>query len=359
MRNATPNRNSKNMQMERQSLLIETSNDDLTDNDPIIFDRKRSETYSNGFNRNIKIPIKTPPRKKGIIFKKTPPKKNFPLKNNFFKKSVKKFGSLKAPFHPKKFLSEGIPMKMNPQDTTLEKKSSFFPQNQEKNSQVENTMEHTVEVVFYQKIKRKKNDRDKWSLFIEDVSKINTPEKLQARDSLESLILDLVFVKTMAQFVNSNDVDQLCSALVTLYHRNNKTMDLWEPFVIDEIEKTDLLTTLFRNNNFTTKILSNCALITGMEYLKNVITPLIHSVLKSSKQFEIDPKVVTDPHILKSNFQHLADTCEIFLTNILESFSQMPIEMKYICHVMLREINQKFPNQSQNEIFIGGFIFLR
>lgn len=173
----------------------------------------------------------------------------------------------------------------------------------------------------------KRTEKGKWVAVIEDISMLNTPETLQARNALEQLILgnnnQFHLVDCMRQSININEADQFISSLVNIFQRYNKMRGLWEFFVKNEIENSSSSGTLFRSNSQASKLLSCYSNMLGREYIVSVLKGPLEKVFQYKDLMELDPQK-TDPANLKMNQIAFIKICESFLSSIIDSFKVVP-----------------------------------
>lgn len=92
--------------------------------------------------------------------------------------------------------------------------------------------------------------------------------------------------------------------------------------------------TLFRNNDYASKLLSAALNDRGSAYLKSVLAAPIAAICKNPPAVEIDPVKVQPNENAEDNLKNLTHHCTAILKHILDSLPDMP-EYIYIPHPSL------------------------
>jgi hypothetical protein len=72
--------------------------------------------------------------------------------------------------------------------------------------------------------------------------------------------------------------EELGNALVTLFEKNNLTLEVIQLFIRWEVENSEDFGTLFRANSMATKLIKCYGKIVGKKYLKKIFAPLIRKI---------------------------------------------------------------------------------
>ncbi|MDP2439718.1 MAG: hypothetical protein Q8P67_28545, partial [archaeon] len=172
---------------------------------------------------------------------------------------------------------------------------------------------------------------------------------------------DLTLVKAVLGMCEIREKDRMAMCLVHLFELNGTTPHLVKTLIEQEIQETQPGTSaaasLFRGNSVATKILTAYSLITGTEYLKKTLKPLLSSVVYSSGGFEIDPNRLGPADSVKDNVQNLLAVVTMFTSKIMRSVDAVPFHLRKVLAHLSAVIRLKFPDAEV--AVLGSFFFLR
>eukprot|EP00005_Dracoamoeba_jomungandri_P003633 CAMPEP_0174251522 /NCGR_PEP_ID=MMETSP0439-20130205/1317_1 /TAXON_ID=0 /ORGANISM="Stereomyxa ramosa, Strain Chinc5" /LENGTH=1458 /DNA_ID=CAMNT_0015331857 /DNA_START=33 /DNA_END=4409 /DNA_ORIENTATION=- len=129
-----------------------------------------------------------------------------------------------------------------------------------------------------------------------------------------------------------------------------------------EIERTTNPGALFRDNDYTVKLLSATLQSEGRAYLEGLLGQLLSQIIASAPTVEIDPRRIEPGQSSEENLKNLTGYCAMFIERILSSHHQLPLLIKQLCRYLQASVVKKFPEDKQiaeSLSPIGGLLFLR
>lgn len=118
-----------------------------------------------------------------------------------------------------------------------------------------------------------------------------------------------------------NDFDRIAKPLVILFQASGRAQALLTWAIARDIERTELATSLFREDSLSTKMITNYLRVMGTTYLNRTLGTQIRAMITPAASYEVDP-VRSD--CKKGNRKKLLDLVEKFLQSILRSREQLP-----------------------------------
>lgn len=181
---------------------------------------------------------------------------------------------------------------------------------------------------------------------------------------LEEEHFSVVFALCSA--ISIQEQDEVCAALIKIFYRANKALDLLKVAIQREVDSTATSSTLFRANSTASKLLSAYSKLVGTAYLHQTLCPVVNDVSAQPGNFEVDATRVPADQKLENNFAHLSALSQRFLDAIFDSISECPRSFHEICSYLNSTVERKFPADKDGldvltsaQIAEGNFIFLR
>ncbi|CAI5757203.1 unnamed protein product [Candida verbasci] len=156
---------------------------------------------------------------------------------------------------------------------------------------------------------------------------------------------------SIAETASSLEHNLLASSLFGIFTYTNNLRKLFQILLNDEITKLNRATDLFRRNSTLTRLLFNFTQEYGLNYLNQVLSPIIEEIITKEVQFEVEKK--DDPESAKiflSYFTRMVDS-------IVDSFDSLPNPFKIVCGNIYQCVNEKFGDSAL--VAVGSFLFLR
>jgi len=125
--------------------------------------------------------------------------------------------------------------------------------------------------------------------------------------------------------------------------------------------------TLFRLNNFASKLISTYCKRYGLAYINLILNDVVETICLSATSeetywsVEMDPKKFGLSDIGPKNKANLEEITQRLLDNIFNSVDQFPEPFRKMCAHLRREAEKKFPGEYPGTLHaaVGGFVFLR
>jgi hypothetical protein len=225
--------------------------------------------------------------------------------------------------------------------------------------------EFMVEVTLFQKVKRQLKN-GKWVDVVEDLTRVQTPEAIQARHELRELLLshmqcerDASLVRAVLTSIPSTETDMIVQSIVNIYASvDGLLIPLIKSFIKEEVRMAQKAETLFRVNSFATKMMKFFSDIVGDQFLRDTLAGPINDIMQlPANALEVDPEKLKPDDDVEANGAALLDTCRAVLAAIYESRAAMPPVFSEVCECLWIEVSQKFPDASHTAV--AGFLFLR
>ncbi|KAF8638594.1 hypothetical protein AX17_002135 [Amanita inopinata Kibby_2008] len=185
-------------------------------------------------------------------------------------------------------------------------------------------------------------------------------EALAKRTRLCELVRgsDLVLALTICEICPPSEVEIMISVLLNVFDNRTSLMNLLKLMIEQEIARTDNESNLFRSNSTCTRFLSAFARIHGYNYLRNLIQPLIKSMLSMPPgcSYELDPAKAKEQDVTQNqkNVEFIASS---FLSIIGASIPAIPAMFREICAHIGKVVADIWPESKFPAL--GAFIFLR
>lgn len=154
------------------------------------------------------------------------------------------------------------------------------------------------------------------------------------------------------------DADKLAAALVRVFYYNDDALTLLRLAIKSEVDKTAVLSTLFRQNSMASKMLTTFSRLVSKEYLIKILSPCIQQVVEAGDSLEVDPSKLKGDNIdLKANQEKLKEVTETLIADICKSVELLPPACRSICAILKEVVEPKFPDGAN--VAIAGFLVLR
>eukprot|EP00004_Rigifila_ramosa_P014141 TRINITY_DN3194_c0_g1_i1.p1 TRINITY_DN3194_c0_g1~~TRINITY_DN3194_c0_g1_i1.p1 ORF type:complete len:589 (+),score=143.02 TRINITY_DN3194_c0_g1_i1:184-1950(+) len=151
--------------------------------------------------------------------------------------------------------------------------------------------------------------------------------------------------------------DILTRKLVKFYDAKGLCQEFMHQLISSEVQATLQEPTLFRADSMATKIMGAYIKLVGHLYIDKTIGSLIRATLAHPHGYELDPGKIPHGETVEENVAKLTRACKNFLTAIIESYSNCPVQIRVLCYHLQQIVAAKFP--SSRWIAVGGVIFLR
>ena len=190
-----------------------------------------------------------------------------------------------------------------------------------------------------------------------NISDVAVAEKYE--ELLEILTHGTTLATAVSKACPSQELDELTISLLSIYEARERTFELIEALVKQEIEDTENESELLRRTCMATKILSMYAKWKGQDYLKQVLRKVIERLMITANDLnlEMDPERVGSKDELKKNALQLCVVSRVFIDDICESSKYMPTSFRKICSIISQAVVVRFKEAKYTAV--GAFIFLR
>lgn len=187
-----------------------------------------------------------------------------------------------------------------------------------------------------------------------------------------SELLELLFDDRMdlclalCESVQIGDADELADVLTNVFEVNGQMQSLIKISIAVEVAKTSSPNTLFRRNSMATKVMTNFARFAGLQYLQDVVVPVIRTLLSSSGSradfgmnvsFEIDESKLMPGESREANCTNLTRLAQQILNSLVKTTHLLPTAFRNVCGFLQKAVAARFPEHSLSAV--GGFMFLR
>lgn len=188
-------------------------------------------------------------------------------------------------------------------------------------------------------------------------------------EQLGQLLLedDLTVVWALFLTANTKDLEPITSIILKFFDQHDRVLYLVEKAITREIQTTSTTQTLFRLNNFASKLISTYCKRYGLAYISVILNSVVETVCLSATNeqtywsVEMDPKKFGPNDSGETNQANLENITQTLLDNIYNSVDQFPEPFRKMCAHLRREAEKKFPGEYPGTLHaaVGGFVFLR
>ncbi|RAL67213.1 hypothetical protein DID88_007988 [Monilinia fructigena] len=152
---------------------------------------------------------------------------------------------------------------------------------------------------------------------------------------LKLLINDMTLTIALCDACPSMEVDEMTISLLNIFDSRGMGFTLLEALIEHEVEETENEAELLRRNCVATKLLSVYAKWKGATYLKATLQKVLERLVLTSKDLdlELDPARTTSPEELQKNALQLRVVTKVFIDDICNSASRIPVSFRKICSI--------------------------
>eukprot|EP01114_Cavostelium_apophysatum_P012697 TRINITY_DN2900_c0_g1_i3.p1 TRINITY_DN2900_c0_g1~~TRINITY_DN2900_c0_g1_i3.p1 ORF type:complete len:791 (-),score=205.27 TRINITY_DN2900_c0_g1_i3:16-2388(-) len=194
-------------------------------------------------------------------------------------------------------------------------------------------------------------------------------------EEMERVLMEpgLPLVKAIAQLTSVTDSESIARSMVLVFASNNKITELITTMINSEVEVADSEGTMFRKNDFTSKLLKVYSTLVGLDYLFDCLGKLIRELYAiHSSNFtdehvlhslvldtvEVDPQKLTNDDDVSINKLQLQLLTQKIFNSIIRQVNAVPVALRFVCNTIREGVAKKFSEDAARKA-VGGFIFLR
>ncbi|KAJ5053875.1 uncharacterized protein L3040_000165 [Drepanopeziza brunnea f. sp. 'multigermtubi'] len=173
------------------------------------------------------------------------------------------------------------------------------------------------------------------------------------------LINDMALTIALCDACPSMEVDEMTISLLNIFDSRGLGFVLLEALIEHEVEETENEAELLRRNCVATKMLSVYAKWKGAAYLKATLQRVLERLVLTSGEIdlELDPARTSSADELQKNALQLRIVAKVFIDDICNSASHIPVSFRKICSIISTAVMKRFPEAKFTAV--GAFIFLR
>lgn len=190
-------------------------------------------------------------------------------------------------------------------------------------------------------------------------------------ESLLELLLDKEYrlVSALLDSLKASEQEYVAGLIVRIFDANDELIPLLQYVISQEVQKTDDIGNLFRNNSISSRMISAYGRLVGHEYLRNTLKPVIDDIIYQNIALEVDPMKLLGDKVeaqrdsiyfpskeIDANARELIRLVSTLLHAIIKTRDAAPPEFMEICALIKEIVGAKFENW---KIGVGGFLFLR
>ena len=187
------------------------------------------------------------------------------------------------------------------------------------------------------------------------------PALQKAYDRLAAIVVDgeHSLVGALHRALATSEFNALASALVDVFDRHGRLMELFELLISTEVAGTTSAGTLFRNNSLASKAMSCIARYPeSHDFLNRTLGSVVREISAGGYgSLEIDPDVAAAGTDVAANTTKLLALAQRVLDCILASADACPAALRQLCVMLKTYCAQKFPESALTSV--GGLINLR
>eukprot|EP00834_Sanchytrium_tribonematis_P006692 NODE_517_length_6557_cov_0.431558.p1 type:complete len:655 gc:universal NODE_517_length_6557_cov_0.431558:5628-3664(-) len=191
------------------------------------------------------------------------------------------------------------------------------------------------------------------NFFKEDIQVYKYENYMKFMDNLmkqEYLLVNLV----------EKNREECSKALIKVCDSLNCIHELLYHLLKYEINKSESLGTLFRNNSMCSKTVECYFKYQGMQYLKDCLKEPINDFLKSELDGELDPTRLELPaEQSPKNLTNLMSFCDKLITSIFSKVADFPKPLQTILFDCSNHVLSRFSDPNALYPAVAGFVFLR
>mmetsp|Transcript_747 Transcript_747/g.1062 ORF Transcript_747/g.1062 Transcript_747/m.1062 type:complete len:541 (+) Transcript_747:2-1624(+) len=158
------------------------------------------------------------------------------------------------------------------------------------------------------------------------------------------------------------DPDEECAIrnFVKFFLHHGVLLDFLKASITQDIRKTAMGETLFREMSLSTRMLSiYLEMDEGKEYLRSIASELISSISSIEHSLEVNPNNIGGGERInfRANLAQIVEISQRFLDKVLSSSSRCPLPFRELMLHTKQRVDKVFPNMTH--AVVGGFVFLR
>ncbi|XP_064608385.1 LOW QUALITY PROTEIN: ras GTPase-activating protein 1-like [Liolophura sinensis] len=179
--------------------------------------------------------------------------------------------------------------------------------------------------------------------------------------SLKELILspDLKNVMAISSVVGGNDA-AFAKALLRIFRREQQEAMLLRTVNEKEIEKEELVSTLFRGTSLATTLMDQHMKMTAIPFIHEALKDAVVKIVESKHSCELNPEMMDNAQELEANKEHFLNLMNDLVEHIFKSTDHCPLVLRYICGCLQKNVQAKWPNDPTVKTrVVSCFIFLR
>lgn len=169
---------------------------------------------------------------------------------------------------------------------------------------------------------------------------------------------EMVLALTICEICPPSEVEMMISVLLNVFDTRASLLSLIKAMIEREVSHTDTEANLFRSNSTCTRFLSAFAKIHGYNYLRDLVQPLIKTMvdMPPGHGYELDPGKVGED-VATSNQRNVEIVATSFLKIVTSSVPAIPGMFREICAHIAKTVVGVWPESKFAAT--GAFIFLR
>ncbi|CAK8674687.1 unnamed protein product [Clavelina lepadiformis] len=136
--------------------------------------------------------------------------------------------------------------------------------------------------------------------------------------------------RTLGNVIPVTKKDEIARILVHIMHGTGCTKEYMTEVVMDEVEKVEEESLIFRENTIGTKSVEAMLRLVGMKYLYDTLGDFVHALFNMEEECEVDGSRLPPQANLEVNQKNLHMSCEIALCKITNSVGIFPSELREV-----------------------------
>ncbi|KAL5004180.1 hypothetical protein ScPMuIL_017636 [Solemya velum] len=157
-----------------------------------------------------------------------------------------------------------------------------------------------------------------------------------------------------------NDRISLAKALLQIYRNERRVGELLKKMNSVEIEKEDVVSTLFRATSLATTLMDQYMKMTATVFVQKAVQETILHIMENKQSCEVNPEKLENVSDLGANKEHFLHVLNEMLESTFRASNTCPLVLRYICGCLQTSVMEKWPNdETVRTRVVGGFIFLR
>ncbi|XP_065192873.1 ras GTPase-activating protein gap-2-like isoform X1 [Sycon ciliatum] len=210
---------------------------------------------------------------------------------------------------------------------------------------------------------------------LEGTSRSHSYLQLRVRSSFQQLlILDPLSYQALLQYVlddvgkmcqvlepllPSKSKDELAQTLVYILKEHRQVVRFMSSVLVNEVETLERENLILRANSFASKSIDCYMKLTGTQYLKELLTPVVLYIIHSAPDCEVDPTRLlnTDKESLEENQKVLMSIVERVWTTVYQGLETFPPDLRFIFSDVRARVADR--GETMWKRIVSGTVFLR